>query len=75
MPYETKPLPFDPKSISGISERVLVSHYENNYGGAVKRAQRDQHATRRVGLRQGAELRHQRPETRRIDRGELDDPA
>ncbi|UPK30896.1 superoxide dismutase [Bradyrhizobium sp. 195] len=37
MPYETKPLPFDPKSISGISERVLVSHHENNYGGAVKR--------------------------------------
>lgn len=37
MPYETKPLPFDPKSISGISERVLVSHTENNYGGAVKR--------------------------------------
>ncbi|MDI3562415.1 superoxide dismutase [Bradyrhizobium sp. Arg816] len=37
MPYETKPLPFDPKSIRGISEKVLVSHYENNYGGAVKR--------------------------------------
>ncbi len=37
MAYETKPLPFDPKSISGISEKVLVSHYENNYGGAVKR--------------------------------------
>src|SRR4051795_4401944 len=30
-------MPFDPKSISGISEKVLVSHYENNYGGAVKR--------------------------------------
>ncbi|MGY3240065.1 hypothetical protein ACVMAJ_006955 [Bradyrhizobium sp. USDA 4448] len=27
MPYETKPLPFDLKSISGISEKVLVSHY------------------------------------------------
>jgi Fe-Mn family superoxide dismutase len=37
MSYQVKPLPFDPKSISGISERVLVSHYENNYGGAVKR--------------------------------------
>ena len=30
MPYQAKPLPFDPKSISGISEKVLVSHYENN---------------------------------------------
>jgi superoxide dismutase, Fe-Mn family len=37
MSYQVKPLPFDPKSISGISEKVLVSHYENNYGGAVKR--------------------------------------
>ena len=37
MPYETRPLPFDPKSISRISEEGLVSHHENNYGGAVKR--------------------------------------
>ena len=35
--YEPKPLSFDPKSINGISEKVLVSHYENNYVGAVKR--------------------------------------
>jgi superoxide dismutase, Fe-Mn family len=37
MPYQAKSMPFDPKSISGISEKVLVSHYENNYVGAVKR--------------------------------------
>jgi superoxide dismutase, Fe-Mn family len=37
MPYQAKPMPFDPKSITGISEKVLVSHYENNYVGAVKR--------------------------------------
>jgi Fe-Mn family superoxide dismutase len=37
MTYEAKPLPFDPKDIKGISEKVLVSHYENNYVGAVKR--------------------------------------
>jgi Fe-Mn family superoxide dismutase len=36
-PYEAKPLSLDPKSIKGISEKVLVSHYENNYVGAVKR--------------------------------------
>jgi Fe-Mn family superoxide dismutase len=35
--YEPKPLSLDPKSITGISEKVLVSHYENNYVGAVKR--------------------------------------
>jgi len=37
MPYEPKPLSLDPKSINGISEKVLVSHYENNYVGAVRR--------------------------------------
>jgi Fe-Mn family superoxide dismutase len=37
MTYDAKPLSLDPKSIKGISEKVLVSHYENNYVGAVKR--------------------------------------
>jgi superoxide dismutase, Fe-Mn family len=37
MTYEPKPLSLDPKTIKGISEKVLVSHYENNYVGAVKR--------------------------------------
>ena len=37
MTYTMKPLPFDPQRIKGLSERILVSHYENNYGGAVKR--------------------------------------
>jgi len=31
-----KPLPFDPRSLHGISERLIVSHWENNYSGAVK---------------------------------------
>jgi superoxide dismutase, Fe-Mn family len=35
--YEIKPFSLDPKSVKGISEKVLVSHYENNYVGAVKR--------------------------------------
>jgi Fe-Mn family superoxide dismutase len=35
--YQPKPLSLDPKSIKGISEKVIVSHYENNYVGAVKR--------------------------------------
>jgi Fe-Mn family superoxide dismutase len=37
MTYEIKPLPFDPKNIKGLSEKLLVSHYENNYSGAVRR--------------------------------------
>ena len=35
--YSPKPFSVDPKKVKGISERVLVSHYENNYVGAVKR--------------------------------------
>jgi len=35
--YAIKKLPFDPAKIKGISEKLLVSHYENNYSGAVKR--------------------------------------
>jgi Fe-Mn family superoxide dismutase len=30
------PLPFDPKSLKGISEKLIQSHWENNYSGAVK---------------------------------------
>jgi superoxide dismutase, Fe-Mn family len=35
--YEVKPLSFDPKSIPGLSEKILVSHHDNNYAGAVNR--------------------------------------
>ena len=31
------PLPFDPKTITGLSEKLLLSHHDNNYVGAVKR--------------------------------------
>jgi superoxide dismutase, Fe-Mn family len=35
--HTPKPLPFDPKSVRGLSEKILLSHYEKNYVGAVKR--------------------------------------
>lgn len=35
--YSMKPLSCDPHRINGMSERLIVSHYDNNYGGAVKR--------------------------------------
>jgi superoxide dismutase, Fe-Mn family len=37
MTYAMKPIGCDPARIQGLSERLVVSHYENNYGGAVKR--------------------------------------
>jgi Fe-Mn family superoxide dismutase len=35
-----KPLPFKPASLNGLSERLIVSHHEKNYGGAVKKLNR-----------------------------------
>jgi Fe-Mn family superoxide dismutase len=37
MPYEMKPLSCNPSKLKGLSEKLIVSHYENNYGGAVRR--------------------------------------
>lgn len=37
MHHSIKPIPFKPPRMLGLSERLLASHYENNYGGAVRR--------------------------------------
>ena len=37
MTYDMKPLGCDPKKLKGLSEKLIVSHWENDYGGAVKR--------------------------------------
>lgn len=37
MSYAVMPLPFKPPRLDGLSERLLASHYENNYGGALRR--------------------------------------
>ena len=34
--HKPVPLPFDPKSLHGLSERMIVSHHDNNYAGAIK---------------------------------------
>lgn len=38
--HQLLPLPFKPNALSGLSERLIVSHHENNYGGAVKNLNR-----------------------------------
>jgi len=35
--HQMKPLPFDPAKLKGLSEKLITSHHQNNYGGAVKR--------------------------------------
>jgi superoxide dismutase, Fe-Mn family len=37
LPFTPMPLGFDPSKVPGISERLIRSHYENNYVGAVRR--------------------------------------
>jgi superoxide dismutase, Fe-Mn family len=35
--YQIKPLQFNPAKLNGLSEKLLVSHHQNNYSGAVRR--------------------------------------
>src|SRR5262249_22910474 len=37
------PIPCRPWTLNGMSERLIVSHYENNYGGAVRSANAIRH--------------------------------
>ena len=37
MSYQMKPLSCDPTGIEGMSEKLIRSHYDNNYGGTVQR--------------------------------------
>ena len=34
--HQPKPLTFDPAKLKGLSERLIHSHHENNYAGAVR---------------------------------------
>jgi Fe-Mn family superoxide dismutase len=37
MRFNARPITFKPPRLNGLSARLLASHYENNYGGAVRR--------------------------------------
>ena len=37
MAFQVQPIAFKPKYLEGLSARLIASHYENNYGGAVRR--------------------------------------
>jgi Fe-Mn family superoxide dismutase len=34
--HQPQPLPFNPAKLKGLSEKLIRSHWENNYGGSVK---------------------------------------
>ena len=37
MSFQVRPISFKPVRLKGLSARLIASHYENNYGGAVRR--------------------------------------
>ncbi len=37
MSFHVRPISFKPPRLNGLSARLIASHYENNYGGAVRR--------------------------------------
>jgi Fe-Mn family superoxide dismutase len=37
MTISVRPLLFKPHRLNGLSDKLLISHYENNYGGALRR--------------------------------------
>src|SRR4029453_8778326 len=37
MTYTVKPLSCEPTKLKGLSEKLIISHWENNYGGAARR--------------------------------------
>src|SRR5216684_4129303 len=37
MSFHARPISFKPPRLKGLSARLIASHYENNYGGAVRR--------------------------------------
>lgn len=49
--HPVKPLPFDPSKLRGLSERLILSHHDNNYGGAVKNPNRTEEELARVTKR------------------------
>ena len=75
MSYKMKPLGCDPQHVKGMSEKLIVSHYENNYGGAVKRLNLITEQLAGLDFKTAAGLPHQWAEARGADRQQLDDPA
>jgi Fe-Mn family superoxide dismutase len=46
--HVVEPLPFHPSSLKGLSEKLIASHHDNNYAGAVKNLNRAEEELSRV---------------------------
>jgi Fe-Mn family superoxide dismutase len=47
--HAPKPLPFDPKKLAGLSEKLIVSHHDKNYAGAVKNLNKVEEQLAQIG--------------------------
>ena len=47
--HEVVPLPFAPTKLRGLSEKMIVSHHDNNYAGAVKNLNKVEAEIARLG--------------------------
>src|SRR5438093_47054 len=43
--WPIKPLPFDPKKLKGLSEKLIVSHHDNNYADAACGTRSEEHTS------------------------------
>ena len=63
--HQPKPLPFNSASLNGLSQRLIDSHWSNNYGGSVRALNETKKPARRRARRSRfASLHLQRPEAR-----------
>lgn len=75
MTYQMKPLACDPASLQGLSEKLILSHYENNYGGAVERLNAITAELAKLDVATAPVFVLNGIEARGVDCHELDDPA
>ena len=75
MTYKMKPLSCDPVRIKGMSERLIISHYENNYGGAVKRLNLIEEKLAELDYANAPGFLINGLKREELDRDELDDPS
>ena len=74
MTFEMKPLSCDPARIKGMSERLIISHYENNYGGATKRLNLIEEKLAELDYANAPGFLDQRAQARAAHRDEFDGP-
>ena len=75
MRHLIKPIPFKPHHLHSLSERLILSHYENNYGGAVRRLNTLEQRLAKLDWTDVAGFEINGPQTRTTDCCQLDDTA